>query len=275
MPVEDLADLRATAGFVFTSDESPAYLKPATAGVRLTLPVFTPPWIVVDHVLERVPVTNWPGRLFRVRVVPPTTDEERAAMARAAEGLASHADYTRAIAVDLLEELSPSALFGPNGDAVVRVIEVASALDEEGARALASARRPAAEREYSKAWDRWLAEQPEAAPYRDQEHAFTLAIPEASPSESPIGHGFSLIWKVVSRGAQDRGSAGSFTFDDDGDQVLADPWETALGALLDTAMALGAPHLVDGNAVTVLTTAWNTVFEPRKHADTDAPQGHA
>ncbi|MGG2464738.1 hypothetical protein ACO0M4_34105 [Streptomyces sp. RGM 3693] len=183
-------------------------------------------------------------------------------MARAAEGLASHAGYTRALAIDLLEELSPSVLFGPHGDAVRRVIEAGSALDEAGARALASARHPAAEREYGKAWHRWLAEQPAAAPYRNLDHAWTLSIPGAGPSRSPIGHGFSLIWKTVSASAQDRGSPGSLTLDEDGDQVLADPWETALGALLDAAMALGAPHLVDREAVTVLTAAWNTVFNP-------------
>ncbi|UKY53067.1 hypothetical protein [Streptomyces inhibens] len=273
--MEDLADPPASAGFVFISDESPGYLKTATAGTRVTLPVFTPPWIVVDHALERVPVTGWPGRLFRVQAVPPTTDEERAAMARAAAGLASHAGYTRAIAVDLLEELSSSVLFGPHGDAVRHIIEAGSALDEGRARALESARHPAAEGEYGRAWDRWLAEQPEGAAYRNQDHVWTLSIPGAGPSGSPIGDGFSLIWRMVGTAAQDRGSAGSFTLDEDGDQALADPWDTALGALLDAAMALGAPHLTDSDAVTVLTAAWNRVFEPRKHAGTDAPQEQA
>ena len=52
-------------------------------------------------------------------------------MARAADNLRSDAGYTRAIAVDLLEEISPSVLFGPQGDAVIRVIEAVIALDEE------------------------------------------------------------------------------------------------------------------------------------------------
>ncbi|MFJ9853926.1 hypothetical protein [Streptomyces sp. NPDC101150] len=273
MAVEDLTDPPAAAGFVFISDESPGCLRAATAGMRVTLPVFTPPWIVVDHALERVLVTSWPGRLFQVRVAPPKTDGERAAMARAAEGLTSHAGFTRALAVDVLAELSPSVLFGPRGDAVLRVIEAASALDEKRARALEAAGRPAAGEEYGKAWDRWLAGQPNGAPYRNQDHAGTLSIPGAGPSGSPIGRGFSLIWKMVSAAARERGGAGSFTLDEDGDQILADPWETALGALLDAAMALGAPHLMDRDAGTVLTAAWTTVFGPGKHAGTGAPPG--
>ncbi|MDQ0938469.1 hypothetical protein [Streptomyces sp. V1I1] len=122
-------------------------------------------------------------------------------MARAAENLRSDAGYTRAIAVDLLEEMSPSVLFGPQGDAVIRVIEAAIALDEEGARKLASAPHPAADREYSKAWDRWLAEQPKAAHNRHQDHASTLLIRGAGTSGSPIGDGFPMVWHMLRKSA--------------------------------------------------------------------------
>ncbi|MFG2532115.1 hypothetical protein [Streptomyces sp. NPDC048516] len=249
-------------GSVFVSEASHACLKAATAGGRVTLPVFRPPWIVVGHSLERVLVTRWPGRLFRARVVPPVTEEERTAMARAARGLSSGADYTRAIAVDLLEELSPSVLFGAHGDKVIRVLEAGLALDEERARDLASARHPGADEEYHKAWSRRLVDQPEGEHYRNQDHASTLSIAGAGPSRSPVGHGFSLIWWVVTKSAQHLGSASSFTLDEDGEPVLADPWDSALSALLDAAMACGAPHLSDSEAATVLTAAWHTVFSP-------------
>ncbi|MFF3401554.1 hypothetical protein ACFYW6_23975 [Streptomyces sp. NPDC002659] len=260
--MNELADAHAVAGFVFVTDKSPACLKAAAVGARVTLPSFKPPWIVVDHTAERVLVARWPGRLFRAQVVSPATDEERAAMAQAADNLRPEAGYTRAIAVDLLEEISPSVLFGPHGAAVIRVIEAGLALDEKGARELASARHPAADREYSKAWDRWLAEQPKAAHYRNQDHASTLLIPGAGTSKSPIGDGFAVVWHVVRKSAQLRGRAESFAVDEDGDEVVLDPWRTAGGALLDAAMAFGAPHLVDSHAIAVLTTAWNVVSEP-------------
>lgn len=258
--VKELADARAVAGFVFVTDESPVYLKAAAVGERVTLPLFKPPWIVVDHTPERVLVARWPGRLFRAHVVSPATDEERAAMARAADNLRSDAGYTRAIAVDLLEEISPSVLFGPQGDAVIRVIEAVIALDEEGARTLASARHPAADREYSKAWDRWLAELPKTVHNRNQDHASTLLIPGAGTSGSPIGHGFAVVWHMLRKSARLRGRAESFAVDEDGDEAVLDPWRTAGGALLDAAMAFGAPHLVDSHALAVLTRAWNVVF---------------
>ncbi|MER0485020.1 hypothetical protein ABR737_43005 [Streptomyces sp. Edi2] len=260
--MEELAAPYEQTGFVFASDASHECLKAPTPGGRVMLPVFTPPWIVVEHSLERVSVTRWPGRLFRARVVPPVTDEERTAMARAARGLSSGAGYTRAIAVDLLEELSPSVLFGSHGDHVIRVLEAGLVLDEEGARELASARHPEADEEYHKAWGRWLVNQPEGKHYRNQDHASTLSIAGAGPSRSPVGHGFSLIYWVVTKSAQQRARTSSFLLDEDGEAVLADPWDSALSALLDTAMAFGGPHLLDRDAAIVLTAAWHAVFDP-------------
>ena len=97
---------------------------------------------------------------------------------------------------------------------MIRVIEAAIALDEEGARKLASARHPAADREYSKAWDRWLAELPKAAHNRNQDHASTLLIPGAGTSGSPIGHGFAVVWHMLRKSARLRGRAESFAVDD-------------------------------------------------------------
>ncbi|MDH2428429.1 hypothetical protein [Sphaerisporangium sp. TRM90804] len=257
----ELAEVHTVAGFLFVDDEAPDHLKAAVAGARVTLPSSGPPYILVSHTLERVLPTRWPGRLFRAEVVPPATDEERAAMARAAGNLRPDAGYTRAIAVDVLEEISPSVLFGPHGDAVIRVLAAGMALDGRGARGLASARHHAADREYGRAWDRWLAGQPNGGPYLGRDHASTLSIPGAGPFSSPIGDGFSLVWRAVGKSAGLRGGEGAFGVDDEGDRVLLNPWWTAGAALLDAAMAFGAPRLLDDHTATVLTTAWSAVFE--------------
>ncbi|MDA3650203.1 hypothetical protein LZ318_40020 [Saccharopolyspora indica] len=247
------------SGFIFVDQEAPDYLKEAAAGSRVTLPSFEPPWLVVDHSLDRVVVARWPGRLFRAEIVPPATDAERAAMARAAERLSSDAGYTRAVSIDLVEEISPTVLFGPHGDAVRAVLEAGCALDEESARRLASARQPAADHAYSAAWERWLGEQPNGAVYQGQSHASIVAISGAGPSESPIGHGFSVLSRAVYESARLRGGESAHARDEDGDWVLLDPWRTASAALLDAAMALGAPHLVGERTGTLLTKAWNAV----------------
>ncbi|WP_335937998.1 hypothetical protein [Streptomyces sp. PTD5-9] len=248
------------SGFVFVDQEAPDYLRRAVSGARVTLPSFEPPWLVVAHSLERVLVVRWPGRLFRAEIVPPATDEERAAMTRAAENLRSDAGYTRAHSIDLLEEISPATLFGPHGDAVRRVLDAGGALDEEGACRLAAARHPEADRAYSAAWDRWLAEQPMGVVYRGTGHERVVEIPGAGPSPSPVGHGLSALAHTVRESAGLRGGAGARDADEHGDEVLAEPWCTARDALLDAAMAFGAPRLVRGRPAAVLTAAWSAAF---------------
>ncbi|MFI6449323.1 hypothetical protein [Kitasatospora sp. NPDC050543] len=254
--MEELRDARTVAGFVFVTDRSPDYLKAAAAGMRVTVPLSEPSRIVVDHAPERVVVARWPGRLFRAQVATPATDEEHAAMA--SDNPRPDIGYTRAVAVDLQEEISPSALFGPHGDAVVRVIEAAVALDERGARNLASATHPAAGREYSNAWHQWLSEPGHLA----RDHASTLMAPRRGRPGSPIGYGFAVAWDMVRKSAELRGGEEAFAVDKNNDEILSDPWRTAGGALLHAAMAFGAPHLADSHAIAMLTTAWNTVFEP-------------
>lgn len=249
-------------GFVFVHDESPEYLRAAQTGTRVTLPVFAPPWLVVDHSLERVLVTRWPGRLLRVEIVPPATDAERTALARAAEGLRGDAGYTRAVSVDVVEQLPVSVLFGPHGDAVCRVLDAGSALDLDRARRLGRARHPGADRVYSETWDRWLAGQPDGEVYRGGDHARLVAVPGAGPAMSPIGAGFSVLSHVVHDSARLRGGAGSHTVDLDGEEKLLEPWRTAAAALLDAAMAFGAPRLAGDGDAGVLTAAWNAVFGP-------------
>ncbi|TKA10945.1 hypothetical protein [Actinacidiphila oryziradicis] len=259
MAVGESADVYPVEGFVFVDEEAPGYLK-AAAGARVVLPSFEPPYILVGRTLEQVFAQHWPGRLFRARVVPGATDEERAAMARANTG--ANTGFARAIAVDLLEEIPPSVLFGPRGDAVVRVLEAGLALDEERARRLASARDTTAGLEYGKAWGRWLADQPNGAPYRTWRHGSALAYPGAGPSRSPVGYGFLAIHHVVLTAARSCAGSDSLTVDEDGNEVLGEPWTSALFALLDAAMRFGAPQLTDGPVGEVLARAWNTVFEP-------------
>jgi hypothetical protein len=170
-------------------------------------------------------------------------------------------EYTRALAVDLLEEIAPSVLFGPHGNNVIRVLTAGLTLDEDTAHRLAAARRPTADREYGKAWFRWLAEQPNAAPHRDRS-CVILAVAGDGPSSSPIGKGFLAVSEVVHTSARLHSRATAFGVEEDGEVSPKDPWRTALSALLDASMALGAPHLVDSHATTVLTAAWNEVFEP-------------
>ncbi|MFJ8076992.1 hypothetical protein ACIQ7Q_24385 [Streptomyces sp. NPDC096176] len=247
----------AECGFVLVDEKSLDALQNAKVGKRVKLPS-GPPWIVVYRTLEDVSVSRWPVRLFRARVVPPETDRERAKLVSAARDVLPDAKYTRALHVDLLEELYSSVLFGPHGDAVARIVSAALALDEESANRLAAVNVPTADDEYSAAWERWLASQPHGMRSSGRDHTGTVNISGVGPLASPIRDGFNLIMRAVEDSAHLRGGAESFAEDEDGDLVMVDPWRSAAHAMLHAAMALGAPHLVDARAAAVLTSAWKT-----------------
>jgi hypothetical protein len=247
------------AGFVYVSDDTSGPMAHVTVGKRVATGSLEPPWIVVDHSLERIIVARWPGRLFRVAIVPPRTDEEKAAMRRAASELQPTAGYTRALAVDMLEELPPSILFGPHGGAVVDVINVSRFLTEDTAARLASARHPTAADAYRRAWAQWLSADQERPVSEDHDVAGTLAAHASGRSGSPIGAGLMVAYRAVTDSARLRGKADAITIDDEGDELISEPWSTAMAALLDAAMAVGAPDLV-GDDAAVLTAAWRAVI---------------
>jgi hypothetical protein len=249
-------------GFVYVSDDRPGPMEGAAVGTRVRTPSWDPPWIVVAHRVDAVIVARWPGRLLRVTGVEPSGDEERTALARIAEGLRPDAGYTRVFAVDVLAELPPATLFGPHGEVVVELLEYARLLGEPVAGELAAARHPDADQAYSRAWHRWLARQPNSAPYRNRDHSHVLAIPGAGRVGSPVGHGFMVLWRCVADSARHHAGSAAFTVDEEGDEVLLDPWSAAASVLLDTAMARAAPDLVDSADVATLTTAWRAVTRP-------------
>lgn len=228
----------------------------AVVGARIRTPSLGPPWIVVDHAIETVIAARWPGRLLRVASVPPGDDQERTALARAARNLRPDVGYTRVLAVDVLAELPPQVLFGPDGEAVINVLERALRLDATAAHELAAARHPGADQAYSRAWQRWLGQQPNGAPYQGGNHSHVLAVPGAGPARSPVGHGLTLAWTCVADSARRCAGPAAFAVDEEGDEVLLDPWAAAASALLDTAMALGAPGLAGPPDSALLLRAW-------------------
>ena len=176
-----------------------------------------------------------------------------------AAGLKPDAGYTRALAVDVIEELPRASLFGPHGEAVERVLAVAHTLTGETAERLAAERHPGADEAYSAAWERWLSQQPGGEPYLGGDHAFTLAVPGAGRSGSPIGAGLMVVSSLVRESAKTRGGEGAFEVDEEGEESMAGPWRGATGALLQAAMALGAPGLVDAAQASALLAAWRSL----------------
>jgi hypothetical protein len=232
----------------------------AAVGMRVENAALEPPWIVVHHSLQKVGVAHWPGRLFRVAAVAPRSPAEDQALASAAENLRPDAGYSRVVAVDVLEELAPAILFGPHGQDVIKILDVGRFLTEDRAKMLAAHCDPRAEHAYSRAWAYWLAAQPHGAFYLKEDHPDTLLVPGAGPSGSPIGDGFLVLSDAVRRSARQRGNLDAFTTDDDGEQIMTEPWATARASLQYAAMAYGAPELISATDHDVLTAAWRSVI---------------
>ncbi|MBV1850569.1 hypothetical protein [Catellatospora tritici] len=230
------------SGYLWVDHAAPEHERAARVGGRVRMPVLRPPWLVVYQEPGRVLVNRWPGRLLRVEVVPAQSEQERAVVAAVSARIRPDAGYTHAACVDVVAELSPALPFGPDGEAVVRVVEAAQALDEPTAHRLARARHGDAAHGYRAAWQRWLAGTRPAG------------------LGSPVGSGLGLLHQVVRDSARSHGGPTAWVVDGDGEDVVAEPWQSAYAALREAALAYGAPDLLDGATGRALSTAWQAVY---------------
>ena len=239
--------MKAIDGYVYVPDSDPGVFAGAARGMVVRKPDRSPPWIVVDHAIESAVIARWPGRLWRVLVFD----------ADGVEQASAHANYTRALAVKVVEEVPASRLFGEHGEAVVAVLSFASGLDAATAERLAELRHPEANQAYSRAFRRWLDRVGCGSVHGESDFSGTLEAGQG-PSRSPLNCGLSLVYRVVWDRAEVVAGPGAFVEDDEGERALGPVWGAAASALLDAAMALGAPSVVSEDAG-VLTAAWKPV----------------
>jgi hypothetical protein len=239
--------MKAIDGYVYVPDSDPGVFAGAARGMVVRKPDRSPPWIVVDHAIESAVIARWPGRLWRVLALD----------ADGVEQASAHANYTRALAVKVIEEVPASRLFGEHGEAVVAVLSFASGLDAATAERLAELRHPEADQAYSRAFRRWLDSVGCGSVHG--ESAFTGPLEAGQgPTRSPLNCGLSLVHSVVWDRAEVVAGPGAFVEDDEGERALGPVWGAAASALLDAAMAPGAPSVVSEDAA-VLTAAWKSV----------------
>lgn len=225
------------------------------AGSRVKLARAVPPWIVVDRSFSTIAIgSRWPGQLWRVQVL------ELGDMS----GLVAQPGYWRAAAIELLEALPLSALFGANGAAVLDILAQIGQLSRAQAEALDRNLDPDAWAAYSRAWMEWSQSGAESRSTQEEEWRGTLAASRASDkARSPIHSGFLLIHAQLRQRALNLDGDGAFRLvEEDGqtEQVLAPLWQNACDAFLFAAMALAAPQYVSTADGAVLTQAWHSVF---------------
>lgn len=251
IPADTLTEMsrpmNAIDGYVYVPDSDPGVFAGAARGMVVRKRDRSPPWIVVDHAIESAVIARWPGTLWRVVVLD--TD--------GVEQVSAHANYTRALAVKVIEELPASRLFGEHGEAVVAVLSFAASLDAAMVQRLAQLRHPEADQAYSRAFRRWLDRVGCDSFPGVSDFSGTLEA-GAGPSRSPINYGLSLVYRVVWDRAETVAGPAAFVEDDEGERALGPVWGGAASALLDAAMALGAPSVVSTDAA-ILTAAWKEV----------------
>lgn len=143
-------------------------------------------------------------------------------------------------------------LFGPHGDAISTIIDAARELNAEQAAKLSASRHPEAERAYNRVWDAWLRDRGMPGPDAKDGLDGTLAMSGFRPT-SPINSGLTVLYnELLRRAALLSGNAATET---DGDDTwLVDPWRGAGAALLEAALALGAPSFAGSTDGEILTS---------------------
>jgi hypothetical protein len=231
-------------GFVYVGKGDSSLMTAAAPGTRIGSAVDKPPWIVVDHEPQSIVMAKWPGRLWKVRVVH-----------RAAQQPLAYASYTRATAVDVLEEVPLAVLFEHNAEAVVEFLNSISQLTVEKVAALAESPDDEAARVHNAAWDRWLASADPASPSVGQEHAGTIAMGAKAPG-SPVGRAPSVLYSQLIKRAQEIAGDAAFAVEEE-EQYFRHPWSQAATCLQHSLFAIGvAEHLLSTSERAVLRRAY-------------------
>ena len=239
-------------GFLYVADErrDPRFAT-ARPGEVIRNATHEAPWIVVEHTLDGVLVTSWPGVLWEAEVVDALQTQEHSGA------------YTRAVAVRLVRRLPPHILFGPHGEAVAWVADRIATLSYQDADTLAHSRAPDAARLYGDAWRNWDGLSPDKRGLEDWEGV--IGAGTGGPV-SPVGRGLSTVFNaVVNRALEIGGDAATLIEEGpetDPDLHLAEPWATASLALIEAAMALGAPDLLPEDDRTALAAPWRALTGP-------------
>lgn len=237
-----------SGGFVFITENESIAWQGVSGGDTVRNANTEPPWIVVNHSLGAVLVSRWPGRLFRVAILE-----------KAKEQPFPYTNYTRAVAVLVVEELRACALLGERGAALAIILDRISTLTLAEAFALSIALQPLSREIYSTAWKNWLANTDRNSNYPDDNHEDTLQI-RVGNDVSPVGYALSLISsKMLNQGRAVSGPA-AIAIDVEGEAELQAPWNGATSALLYAAMAYGAPDLLTLQQAAVLKFPWETVI---------------
>jgi hypothetical protein len=249
--IEDLnPETRESLGFVFVADISDSVMKYASVAATIQNPNKLPPWIVVAHSLQSIVVAKWPGRLWKVKIIEIVPEQPNIS-----------AKYTRATAVQILEERSVSELFGRHGEVVCKIIAKAQNLQFGEIQILEEAKNPLAIEAYSRAWKNWLAQVMPTSGHLEDDLSCTLSIYATDKGKkSPVNDGFTVLYDIITQRAQILVGDAAFEIDNEGERAFTPVWFRIFNVFLHAVMAYGAPEIMSSTDNELLKVTWIKYF---------------
>jgi hypothetical protein len=226
-------------GYVYVADSENELFKNVKAGDIVIKKDKSSPYIVVDHRLESIIISNWPGKLYKVEILDPSKEKD------INKGLVKNIWYTRTFGVNILEEVSVKVLFGKHGKSVVNLANFIKTITEENVINLAKFDNKDNKHLYSKAWKNWIELHDKTHPFLEEEHINTLKLRlKDSSVSSPINQGLSVIANQLDKRAEELVGDSAYTTNEDGDLCLQPTWAKAQDILLHAGMSFATDPIL-------------------------------
>lgn len=226
-------------GFVYSSDEDNKLFKDSKVGDVITKQDRNPPFIVVDHSLDKIIVTRWPGKLYEVEVINQSKEEGLN------KGLVKNVWYTRTLGVKILREVPVENIFGPNGNQISQIITWARNITEEQINSFSKYDLESSRDLFTKAWRNWILITDKEYPYLNEDHFDTLKLFSNNQKyNSPIREGLSIIASQFDIRARELVGESAFGIDDEGEIFLQPKWAKASEILRHGGMSYESDNLL-------------------------------
>jgi hypothetical protein len=226
-------------GDTYFTDEKIDLFASAKVGDTIIKPVQKPPYLVVDHVLDKILITKWPGVLYQVEILNPS--EEKGINV----GLVKNVWYTRTFGVKIIDEIPIEILFGANGIQIKQILDLLKNLTEEQVNQLATYEVAQSQKIYAKAWKQWVSLTDKAYFNATDHYEKVLkAYPKNQNRVSPIGQGLSIIHGIFYQTARKLTQDEALEVDEDGEISLKPTWDRAQTHFLHAGMSYEDLHLL-------------------------------
>lgn len=226
-------------GFVYSADEDNELFKDAKVGDLIIKQDRKPPFIVVDHILDKIIITRWPGKLYKVEVINQSKEKD------INKGLVKNVWYTRTLGVKILEEVPVENIFGENGKQIRHIIDLTRNITEEQVNLLSKYNIESSRDLFTKAWRNWILLTDKDCVYLNDDHYNTLKIfPKNQVYGSPIREGLSIISSQFDIRARELVGEAAFGVDEEGEIYLQSKWAKAYEKLKQAGISYESDNLL-------------------------------